>query len=105
VLKWVREKEKLEAQCAAKNCSNKLKARPIGVGTKLPAKFELRAPDRVLVARWIRSAWNGLSAATISNGYKKPYGCLLDEADVAAADLIDALAQHCAIDAKVGEVE
>jgi hypothetical protein len=29
----------------------------------------------------------------------------LDEADVAAADLIDALAQHCAIDAKVGEVE
>jgi len=39
------------------------------------AKFELRAPDRVLVARWIRSAWNSLSAATIANGYKKAYGC------------------------------
>jgi hypothetical protein len=69
------------------------------------AKFELRAPDRVLVDRWIRSAWNDLSAATIANGYKKSYGCLLDEADVAAVDLIDALAQHCAIDVKVGEVE
>jgi hypothetical protein len=38
--KWVREKEKLEAQCATKNGSNKRKARPIGVGTKLPAAAE-----------------------------------------------------------------
>jgi hypothetical protein len=41
VLKWVREKKKLEAQWAAKDGSNKRKARPIGVGTKLPAAAEL----------------------------------------------------------------
>jgi hypothetical protein len=41
VLKWVREKEKLEAQCAVKNGSNKRRARPKGVGTKLPAAAEL----------------------------------------------------------------
>ncbi|KAE8987281.1 hypothetical protein PR003_g10853 [Phytophthora rubi] len=41
LLKWLREKDKLEAQCAAKNGSSKRKARPRGVGTKLPLDAEM----------------------------------------------------------------
>ncbi|KAG4247476.1 hypothetical protein PC116_g4755 [Phytophthora cactorum] len=49
-------------------------------------------------------AWDELSSTTIANGYKKAFGPLLDDADIAAADLIENLPRHCAIDADIGEV-
>ena len=68
-------------------------------------KFIVTAPDRIKVATWIRLAWDGLTRSTIASGYSKAFGTLLDDADVAAADLIDTLVKHCAIDADVGEVD
>ncbi|KAE8987282.1 hypothetical protein PR001_g22369 [Phytophthora rubi] len=58
--------------CWVTNLRDQLRAHTIG------KKFELKAPDRGTIARWIRSAWDGLSAATIANGYKKAYGTLLN---------------------------
>ncbi|KAG3087452.1 hypothetical protein PI125_g18645 [Phytophthora idaei] len=40
VLKWLRNKPKIEMQCSLKNGSSKKKARPAGVGTKLPLEVE-----------------------------------------------------------------
>ncbi|KAG3174504.1 hypothetical protein PC128_g18020 [Phytophthora cactorum] len=68
-------------------------------------KFALTAPDRVKVAKWVSMAWDELSSTTIANGYKKAFGPLLDDADIAAADLIENLSRHCAIDADIGEVD
>ncbi|KAG3153243.1 hypothetical protein C6341_g16007 [Phytophthora cactorum] len=162
VLRWLRNKPKIEMQCSLKNgCSKKKKARPAGVGTKLPLevekelvvwvndlrkdgvpistkmlalqaqelatengiesfknklreqlrahnsgnKFALTAPDRVKGSKWVSMAWDELSSTTIANGYKKAFGPLLDDADIAAADLIENLSRHCAIDADIGEVD
>jgi hypothetical protein len=41
----------------------------------------------------------------IANGYKKALGHLLDDADIAAADLIEKLSRQCAIDADIGAVD
>ncbi|KAG3029229.1 hypothetical protein PC120_g4449 [Phytophthora cactorum] len=167
VLKWLRNKPKIEMQCSLKNGCSKKKARPAGVGTKLPLevekelvvwvndlrkdgvpistkmlalqaqelaaenvvnesadahgsenklreqlrahnsgnKFALTAPDRVKGSKWVSMAWDELSSTTIANGYKKAFGPLLDDADIAAADLIENLSRHCAIDADIGEVD
>ncbi|KAG3189820.1 hypothetical protein PC128_g11594 [Phytophthora cactorum] len=67
-------------------------------------KFAHTAPDRVKVSKWVSIAWDELSSTTIANGYKKAFGPLLDDADIAAADLIENLPRHCAIDADIGEV-
>jgi hypothetical protein len=40
VLKWLRNKPKLVMQCSVKKGSSKKKARPAGVGTKLPLEIE-----------------------------------------------------------------
>jgi len=34
-------------------------------------KFKLEPPGRSKMCRWVRSGWEGLSADTIANGYKK----------------------------------
>ncbi|KAG3113355.1 hypothetical protein PI125_g7388 [Phytophthora idaei] len=68
-------------------------------------KFVLTAPDRVKVSKWVSMAWDELSSTTIANGYKKAFGPLLDDADIAAADLIENLSRHCAVDADIGEVD
>ncbi|KAG3030765.1 hypothetical protein PC121_g24483 [Phytophthora cactorum] len=68
-------------------------------------KFALTAPDRVKVYKWVSMAWDELSRTTIANGYKKVFGPLLDDADIAVADLIENLSRHCAIDADIGEVD
>ncbi|KAG3241773.1 hypothetical protein PI124_g13358 [Phytophthora idaei] len=68
-------------------------------------KFALTAPDRVKVSKWVSMAWDELSSTTIAIGYKKALGPLLDDADIAAADLIENLSRHSAIDADIGEVD
>ncbi|KAG4239460.1 hypothetical protein PC116_g12534 [Phytophthora cactorum] len=65
----------------------------------------LKAPDRVKVSKWVSMIWDELSSTTIANGYKKAFGLLLDDADIAEADLIENLSRHCAIDADIGEVD
>ncbi|KAG2812206.1 hypothetical protein PC116_g18838 [Phytophthora cactorum] len=57
------------------------------------------------MSKWVSMAWDELSSTTIANGYKKAFGPLLDDADIAAADLIENLSRHCAIDADIGEVD
>ncbi|KAG6942271.1 hypothetical protein JG687_00019154, partial [Phytophthora cactorum] len=56
-------------------------------------KFALTAPDRVKMSKWVSMAWDELSSTTIANGYKKAFGPLLDDADIAAADLIENLSR------------
>ncbi|KAG2846680.1 hypothetical protein PC113_g17933 [Phytophthora cactorum] len=164
VLKWLRNKPKIEMQCSLKNGSSNKKARSAGVGTKLPLEVEkelvvwvndlrkdvpksatsvcqpadvvwnfpfkarlraywvgylreqlrahnsgnkcaLTAPDRAKVSKWVSMAWDEMSSTTIANGYKKAFGPLLDDADIAVADLFENLSRHCAIDADIGEVD
>jgi hypothetical protein len=58
-----------------------------------------------VVSKWVSMAWEELSSTTIANGYKKALGHLLDDADIAAADLIEKLSRQCAIDADIGAVD
>ncbi|KAG3254281.1 hypothetical protein PI124_g1156 [Phytophthora idaei] len=67
--------------------------------------YESRPPDRAKVSKWASMAWDEQSSTTIANGYKKAFGPLLDDADIAAADLIENLSRHCAIDANISEVD
>ncbi|KAG6944444.1 hypothetical protein JG688_00017071 [Phytophthora aleatoria] len=121
VLKWLRNKPKIEMHATsvcqpadvAWNFPFKARLRAYWVGylrEQLRAhnsgnKFALTAPDRVKVSKWVSMAWDELSSTTIANGYKKAFGPLLDDADIAAADLIENLSRHCAIDADIGEVD
>ncbi|KAG1690904.1 hypothetical protein DVH05_027363 [Phytophthora capsici] len=74
-------------QCWLKDLQEKLE-RPQEEG----AKFKLAPPGRSGMCRWIRSSWDGLSAQTIANGYRK-CDLQLDDDCLAAASLVGQLEQ------------
>ncbi|POM78894.1 LOW QUALITY PROTEIN: Hypothetical protein PHPALM_3528 [Phytophthora palmivora] len=65
----------------------------------------MRAPDRSVMAKWIREEWDALSSDLIARGYNKCYRNLCDKSDVVAAAFIACLEQQCVLDREVGEVE